>query len=254
MNIDSSSVLALAFAAGSAITALAGYGFGLTIGRGRLSRPSDAPDSEWSVAVQDRVAARMSDFEREARFAVVDPWAMQAELMGASGQDMPERPAVTDNSVLYAALVLEEGAETAAALAEALRSVGAMAQVGEGESVTAEQDISSALVRAVTVMGRESRYIRGILAGKPGINFPLTSAEAAEILDGTTDVAVVNSGFALASGLPGAAAYVEVQESNLSKRNQETGVIDKDPSGKWIKGDGYFAPDLVRVLREAGGL
>lgn len=248
LNLDAYQALGLAFTFGLLVAALTAYGF--WPGRPRLGKPDNSPGSEWDLAVQDRVAAEMADFHRLSG-ARVDPWSMQAELMDASGQPMPDRPAVTDNSILYSALLLEEGAETATALAAPLFSVvKAMNETSEVEGVSPENDIGKALLRAAVAMGRESRYIRAILADKPGIEFPLSLEEAAELLDGTTDVAVVNSGLALASGLPGADGYTEVQESNLSKRNPATGIIDKTPDGKWIKGEAYFAPDLRRLLED----
>jgi hypothetical protein len=248
LNLDAYQTLAMAFAFGVFVAALAAYGF--WPGRARLGKPNDAPGSEWDFAVQDRVDAQMMAFRSDVR-ACVDPWAMQAELMDASGQPMPDRPSVTDNSILYAALVLEEGAETAAALATPLASVvREMNETSEAEGVSPENDIAKSLLRAAVAMGNESRYIRSVLGRKPCIEFPLSMEEAAELLDGTTDLAVVNSGLALASGLPGADGYTEVQESNLSKRNPATGIIDKDAGGKWIKGEGYFAPDLRRLLED----
>ena len=47
------------------------------------------------------------------------------------------------------------------------------------------------------------------------------------------------------------AAYVEVQTSNWSKTNPNTGVIDKTPDGKWIKGVNYRPPNLTAVLAAA---
>ena len=84
------------------------------------------------------------------------------------------------------------------------------------------------------------------------INIPLTEQEAVELLDGTTDIAVVNCGLALACGLPGAGAYDEVVGSNLSKINPATGMIDKHPDGKWIKGIRYYKPDLRQVMIMSG--
>lgn len=66
--------------------------------------------------------------------------------------------------------------------------------------------------------------------------------------DGTTDLMVTNAGFALALGLPGAALYEEVASSNLTKKNPQTGVIDKTPDGKWIKGAKYREPNIDKVL------
>ena len=66
--------------------------------------------------------------------------------------------------------------------------------------------------------------------------------------DGTTDLMVTNSGFALSLGLDGGACYNDVAGSNLSKRNDD-GVIDKKPDGKWIKNQkNYREPDLRAVI------
>lgn len=70
------------------------------------------------------------------------------------------------------------------------------------------------------------------------------------LLDGITDVAVVTAGFGLAAGLPAREGYAECMGSNLSKANPRTGKIDKDASGKWIKGSAYRAADFRRVLDE----
>jgi hypothetical protein len=39
-----------------------------------------------------------------------------------------------------------------------------------------------------------------------------------------------------------------VAESNLSKANPITGLIEKDASGKWIKGSQYQSPQIDAVL------
>jgi hypothetical protein len=88
--------------------------------------------------------------------------------------------------------------------------------------------------------------------GPHDFDMALTIDEAVALADDTTDIAVVNAGFANASGIPGGACYVEVGTSNFSKANPETGRIDKDPSGKWIKGTDYQEPDLKAVLVEHG--
>ena len=92
-----------------------------------------------------------------------------------------------------------------------------------------------------------STQVRKYLERIPRMNHPLTRAQARPVLDGTTDLAVVNSGFSLAAGLPGSLAYQAVQVSNLSKAGPD-GKIAKDPSGKWIKGPNYRMPELDSLL------
>lgn len=175
----------------------------------------------------------------------VDPWNMQEALMSASGQDLPEYPVLSPGGLLYAALLMEE-------LAETLRGVE---RAVTGAPYEGSQEKSAAIMIQVLLHNNAqalhgaSVQLRGLLQDiKTAV--PISMEEAVEILDGTTDVMVVNAGFALAMGLPGAPAYEEVGLSNLSKADPLTGRIAKDPSGKWIKGPDYFKPDLEKVLRE----
>lgn len=174
----------------------------------------------------------------------VDPWAMQAELMRISAQRMPTKPEISQHSLMYAALIMEEGSETFSALHTA------MFYRNETHNLPVAQNIAQHLLEISTVMHSTSLAVRSLLEKMPeDFRIGLSLERAVEIFDGTTDIQVVNSGFALASGFPGAAGYQEVGGSNLSKRNPTTGVIDKTPDGKWIKGKDYRAPDLAKVLQ-----
>lgn len=178
----------------------------------------------------------------------VDPWAMQSELMRISGQPQPLRPEVNNNTVFYASMILEEGSETMEALADAL------ARHWQGDPRAScplvVANCAHVLARVGTQMLLARADLKALLSDAEPFAFPLSRDLAAPIFDGTTDLAVVNSGFALSAGLPGAAGYAEVADSNLSKRNPATGVIDKTPDGKWIKGAMYRAPALDSVLEE----
>lgn len=188
-----------------------------------------------------------SAYEEEER---VDPWATQALLMKISNQGMPSMPWVSNESVLYSALIMEEAGETFEALAAALhRFYGPCPDTGDDETHPAAR-IAEHLALTAAYLTVKSQKIRELLKGTR-ISFTPRMQEAVAMLDGTTDIAVVNAGFALAAGLPGAAAYVEVAGSNLSKANPLTGMIEKDDSGKWLKGSDYYTPDLERVLRES---
>lgn len=177
----------------------------------------------------------------------VDPWAMQAMLMDASAQGRPHFPMLTNNAVLYAALIMEESAETFQALSNVLLRVDA-----RGEHDDRIQALFTLLGAAAESNKVRSESIRDVLKMTPAFSIALNDDDANELFDGTTDVAVVNCGFALACGFPGSAGYLEVASSNLSKCNPLTGVIDKDPSGKWIKGSEYRAPNLAGVLASHG--
>lgn len=186
------------------------------------------------------------DVDSEMPEQHLDPWEVMRTLMKASGQEIGDRPVLTDTSMLYAALIMEESAETFVGMITVLDSMASYSRDDDRRLAIA---LRARLGIAATVMDRESRAIRSILEGK-SFRMELTEDEAVPIFDGTTDIAVVNCGFALACGLPGVWGYDEVQGSNLSKRNPETGVIDKTPDGKWIKGSEYSEPNLRRVLRQ----
>lgn len=180
----------------------------------------------------------------------IDPWQMQRALMVASGQQTPATPRFTNGTVLYGALILEEGGETLAEIVKALKDYR------DSDAYQNEPDTQvrnwiryhiNLFDYISTQMGETSVTIRKLLTGIT-YDFEMTPERTVAMLDGTTDLAVVNCGFALATGLPGADAYEEVVSSNLSKRNPRTGMIDKTPDGKWIKGPDYQAPDLAKVL------
>lgn len=172
----------------------------------------------------------------------VDPWAMQRALMAASSQNLPDTPELNKGVLLYAALNLEELSEMLRGLTSALSKV-ADAPAG----ILAVADM---LGRVTREMHETSVEVREVLKTTVPDDFkaPVDDADLIEMADGTTDVTVVNCGFSLALGLDGAACYDEVGGSNLSKANPDTGVIDKTPDGKWIKGRNYRAPDLAKVV------
>lgn len=174
------------------------------------------------------------------------PWDSQRELMRASYQDVPPTPVVTTNSLMYAALIMEEGGETFTALAEALRRHLATIDANPNYE-RAVSGVQQQLASQGRILQMVSVIIRKSLE-ELDINFPMAPEDAIELLDGATDLAVVNCGFALASGLPGQEGYAEVVGSNLSKIDPHARIILKTPDGKWIKGPNYYKPDLAKVL------
>lgn len=176
-----------------------------------------------------------------------DPWATQRRMMEISGQEIAERPVLNKTGVLYGALILEEGAETMAGLASTLVAASRMSASDQQHDRLYE--IAQTFAFAERAMSGASKSIRKDLAQTSPFELRLAPADALELFDGTTDITVVNCGFALAIGVPGAAGYDEVQRSNLSKADPETGLILKDPGGKWIKGPDYFPPALDDVLQ-----
>lgn len=175
----------------------------------------------------------------------IDPWEYQRRLMAASDQCMPDTPRITNTSLLYAALIMEETGETLRALQGAMSDARDL--TGDEGSIahTLRGTADMLALRSLAIRSR----IECIVFDEP----ILRKEHVVELFDGTTDIAVVNCGFALASGLPGAAGYEDVAGSNLSKVNPDTGKIDKDRGGKWVKGRNFKKPDLLRVLTEHTG-
>lgn len=188
---------------------------------------------------------RRLPFEPEGRTPdAVDPWDLQRRLMAMSDQVLPKRVEINKGVLLYWALCMEELGEMSEAVAHAAERECRYLETGA-------EDLGyfAILVKqAGAMLISKSNRARSLLKVIDDFSIPLSHSDARQILDGTTDLAVVNSGFALSTGLPGAASYLKVQTSNLSKANPLTGKIDKDAGGKWIKGANYEEPDLTSLL------
>lgn len=189
----------------------------------------------------------MSENSSSAASNPVDPWAMQRELMVLSDQHLPSTPELNKGVLLYAALNLEEGRETLVAL------VNAIERILTDPLTNAEPALGRValiMTNAASIMHTHSLSIRAELEQLPNsLRHELLRKEVINIADGTTDLCVTNSGFALAMGIPAAACYVDVVGSNLSKKNPDTGKIEKTADGKWIKDPRtYCEPDLDKVI------
>jgi hypothetical protein len=187
-------------------------------------------------------------------YAAPDPWEMQRRLMAASDQPLPAVPTMSNNAVLYGALIMEEGGETFCALAAALDAQLESVALPSGEVAQQYEGLRYLANRfaAIGELNQESsRMLRASLARCEPLNWEIPEEYAIDIFDGSTDLAVVNAGLALACGFPGQRGYNEVARSNLSKRDPETGKIDKTADGKWIKGANFFKPNLAAVLQAA---
>lgn len=187
----------------------------------------------------------------------VDPWATQRDVMSRSGQRLPLSPSITPEAALYVALVMEEAAETAANMADELRACMRFDPELAQDAPRWAMDTPGLLylVRGLETsadqMHAGSRDIRNACSQLPRhFTARMSPKGARAALDGAADMAVVVCGFAEASGLPGMAGYVEAQRANLSKANPVTGMIERDPSGKWIKGPRYVEPNMGRVLAD----
>lgn len=177
---------------------------------------------------------------------------LQREVMTRSAQDLPAEICLTPQTIMYAALNLEELGEQLVALAEGINH-GAMgptdgSRMYEGEGWSQAANLMGHVGADIQQQSRDLRNsVKDTFRGtNPRIAITLPYAK--EIVDGANDVTVVNAGFLLSMGVPAMACYEEVTLSNLSKANPETGVIDKELDGKWIKGVNYKAPDLGRII------
>ncbi len=161
--------------------------------------------------------------------------------MVASEQPLPNEYKLHPGVVLYAALNMEELAESLTGLRNALaKKAEAGSPLGEIEAI---------LLDTVLCMQSNSLAIRGLVEKLPkDLVVPVDREDLREMADGATDLMVTNAGFALSLGLPGPVLYTEVVGSNLSKKNPDTGKIDKLPDGKWIKGRNYVKPDIDKIL------
>lgn len=75
-------------------------------------------------------------------------------------------------------------------------------------------------------------------------DYLIKDANRVAMLDGDIDMIVVSIGAAFSQGANMSKAWKRVHDSNVSKRNPETGKIDKDTNGKWVKAPGYVKPEL----------
>ena len=172
----------------------------------------------------------------------VDIWESQSRLMSASDQPQPEVAMLTHAGVRYLGLIAEELSETACEMAILVRR--------HGQS-TETIGLANVCQRLADQLKTDALALRQALVRVPDSDLNILPSSAVEmqgVFDGVTDIAVTTAGMGLALGLPCGEGYAEVQRSNASKGNPVTGKIDKDDSGKWIKGPNYREPDLGQLL------
>lgn len=189
--------------------------------------------------------------QMEAR---IDPWDAQRDIMRMSSQPTPERMMLTKHSFMYLGLTIEEVQETMMPMMEA-----ALAHHWQYAHHAVDGRHSEALYLTLKAVIPElikiDAQIKRTLARVPeDFVIEVTAEEAIEIADGATDMMVVGAGFAIASGVPGAPCFADVDDSNHSKANPLTGNIDLDATGKWIKGPNYRKPNLRQVLERYGAI
>jgi hypothetical protein len=172
--------------------------------------------------------------------SLVDVWGLQQKLMHASGQHLPASPELNQSSVLYLALTCEELSEAASTMHKILSS--SSAETWGMDRVVRE------LASASRALLASSSSLRLACVQQRGFSKPLNHTEAILLLDDVADTTVTVAGLSLACGLPGGAGYAEIQRSNLSKANPDSGRIEKTADGKWIKGSEYRPPDLYPIV------
>ncbi len=179
----------------------------------------------------------------------VDIWQYQYDLMKASDQRVETLPIIHKGVLLYARLIAEEYAEMLRGLGSDLDAYVKQQGGQADEQGQALSFISEDIADVAVTLEHLANSLKGKLSYvQDDWELQFSEAGLRETFDGVNDVAVVLAGFGLAAGLPVREGYVETGSSNLSKANPVTGKIDKDSSGKWIKGRDYRAPDLARVL------
>jgi predicted HAD superfamily Cof-like phosphohydrolase len=168
----------------------------------------------------------------------------------AATEAAPTQYQIDKLSILYTALILEETAELTKGMSTIIARLSEVDRNNKDrkEQFVCKDRLASIMAVVDDFLTETSLEIREILKETEEFKEVLTKDEAIEVADAATDIVVVTAGYAISSGLPGAACYDEVVGSNLSKRNPATGKIDKDASGKWIKGIEYRAPNLEKVL------
>lgn len=180
----------------------------------------------------------------------VDIWAHQEQLMDMSGQERPALPVFTKGSLLYLALQAEELSETYKHATEVMERARQESNATDEDRLML-QNLHTRIHNLYIVMHNGSEDMRGWIKELPDHwRTHLTYQQSKDLLDDVTDTTVVTAGFGLATGLPARSGYLNVATSNASKANPDTGVIDKMPDGKWIKGRDYQEPDLDSVLHE----
>jgi len=168
----------------------------------------------------------------------MNPWEKQHTLMDISNQKIASSPELNKTSILYSALILEETSELFDGLSKILL------RIADEE----HRQLFNEVLNVQGVMHNSSLRIRELLKSMPEFNDPLLVDECVELADASTDITVVNCGLAVSVGFNGQDCYDDVADSNLSKANPDTGVIDKTADGKWIKGRDYKEPNLEKVI------
>lgn len=182
-------------------------------------------------------------------------WTTQRKLMYASGQNLPNFAQLNSGNLLYLALIAEELAEGMKTVVEILDDrFRGLAYPGEwAKAPRGLHDVRMKLASMGVALIADSHSLRFFIERVPSdTRFWLNRRESIALADDGADMAVVVAGFTNASGLPGLECYNEVQRSNLSKRDPKTGMIHKDASGKWLKGEKFVRPELGVVLDGIG--
>lgn len=213
-----------------------------------IPRQTFPPGVMTFVSVALIMAAVFSFYHEIAATKPTDIWEAQQDLMRRSDQTLPAAPCMHKGSLLYAALMMEESGETFAALLNAYRHVTLTGY--SQHDISQHLHIQRRLADMASILQTNAKALRGEIARVGEFWEPMDVTDAEELLDGVTDVAVVTAGFGLSSGLPAREGYEECIGSNLSKCNPISGKIDKDDSGKWIKGVNYRPADWRSVLRK----
>lgn len=185
----------------------------------------------------------------------VDPWRLHRHLMSISNQPTPTFIQINKTTLTYLALVMEELAETIEPVNDALQRASSSPLDLMVNNAPTSRAANQMLRTVRQDLASVSNQLRATLTRLPDSwHLPMFEGEADRFADGCTDLSVVTCGLTIAGGVPGPECYDEVMRSNLSKANPITGLIERDASGKWIKGSNYRAPSLSNVLDTKGAI
>ena len=161
----------------------------------------------------------------------VDIWEQQQELMQAAEKALPMAPAVTRDTVLYMAMLVEQTAD----LITTYRRIH-----GPGSGLP-----------SVMLMYRLAADLFGWSCQlKAEYQEPIPPAAASLLLHDVSMLAIITAGLGLSAGLPSRSAFEEMIRSKLSAANPTTHRIDKDAQGLPVKGSAWSPPDFMKVLEQ----
>lgn len=182
------------------------------------------------------------------------PWAAQWWFMDRLGQDTPIHPVVTNDSMLYAVLMMEKLGKTLVAFADT-STIARLPEDNNSElhinSLSAKQDVMSKIQGNGFAIIQQSAAIKDIISGwadDDDFTYHLPHDKAVAVLEAVSHLTVVTCGFSLSAGLPGDDGHAELVASNETMTNPDTQSIEVDANKRCVRGVNYVAPDFASLI------